>query len=196
MAPTNEKKVMLALSKWMEPFNTEIWWNQKNEYYPVFHSEGSGRSDIIIKNKNQYYLIECKHAVKDSNIYDAFFQTLNYATNSTNYFINDVKCEISGFVVATEHSISGHLFNDSGEVIRTTTEFSEGRISAIYRGEIPKTEYSMTEEFTRLLWRGIDVFNINCSIGVLLSNKLNNSDLPIPLLLMKNKKQQHIQYLR
>lgn len=196
MEVKDEKDSMLVISRWLQNFNVEVWWNQKNEEFPVFHTTGKKRSDLLIKSNNQYYLIECKIASHKKNIYDAFFQLLNYSISDTKYTIDKKPVRLNGFLLATEHSLNGHLFEQKYEVLMGETDFGKSRMVAVNRGEIPRTEYSMTEAICRMLWRGIYEYNIECSIGVLLSNKLNNDILPYPLLLMKNKKQQYMQVLR
>jgi len=187
---------MLAISNWLKPIHVDIWWNQENNDYPVFHTKGLNRSDILIKSNNQYFLIECKIASHNSNIYNGFFQLLNYSKSDTKYMIDNKQVELNGFVLATEHSINGHLFEPKYEVLMAEKDFSESRMIAVNRGEIPKKEYSMTEAICRMLWRGISEYKIESSIGVLLSNNLNDGVSPYPLLLMKNKKQQYMQVLR
>ena len=189
----NEIDSMLVISRWLQHFNIEIWWNQKNEEFPVFHTTGSGRSDLLIKSNNEYYLIECKNASHKKNIYDSFFQLLDYSISDTTYTIDRKHITLNGFLLATEHSINGHLFEPKYEVLITESDMSDSRLIAVKNGEIPKNEYSMTEAICRMLWRGIYKYNIEYPIGVLLSNKLNEDYSINPLLLMKNKKQQYMQ---
>jgi len=192
----NEKDTMLVLSNWMSHFNIDVWWNQKNEHYPVFHTKGRKRSDLLIKSNNNYYVIECKNANHKKNIYDSFFQLLDYSIDTTVYLINKKPVITSGFLLATEHSINGHLFDPKYDVLMTMEDFGEGRRFAVNKGEIPKTEYSMTEAICRMLWRGIYKYNIEYPIGVLLSNKLNDEHSANPLLLIKHGKYQYMQVLR
>ena len=187
----NEKAVMLVLSRWMSNFDIKIWWNQKNEHgYPVFNTKGRKRSDLLISTNNKYYVIECKHSEHKKNIYDAFFQLLDYSISETVYMVNKIPYNIDGYLLATEHSINGHLFNPKYDVLMTEKDFSENRMWAVRAGEIPRTEYSMTEAICRLLWRGVLKYNIEYPVGVLLSDKLNNPAAIKPLLLMKHGKWQ------
>ena len=78
----------------------------------------------------------------------------------------------------------------------TARDFTPGRIVAINNGEIPKTEYCMTEAITRLLWRGITEFKIEVTVGVLLSNRLNDTNSVNPLMLLKNGNHQYMQVVQ
>ena len=191
----NEIDSMLVISRWLQNFNVEVWWNQKNEEFQVFHTTGKNRSDLLICYKNKYYIIECKKSDHKKNVYDAFFQTLNYAKDETKYFINNDMVTINGFVIGTDESINGRLFNSKYDVLMTEKDFGESRMVGVNKGDIPKTEYSMTEAICRLLWRGIPEFNIKVPIGVLVSDILNNRNVH-PLLLMKQDKQQYMEILR
>ena len=192
---TNETKVKQAVSNWLKSFGCEIWWEQKNKDYdyPVFKAIRGGigtteKPDILILTNGKYYMCEAKNAEHKSNVYDALFQTLRYATNKTKYFIDGNLIEISGFMVATQHSVHGRLF--APEYDECITEFGEGRIYAIGRGELPQSEHIMTEQFTRVIWRGAKKFECSQKVGVLLSDVLNNNMIPHPLFLYKQGMQQ------
>jgi len=193
-----EKDVMLGLSRWLEHFNIKIWWNQKNDFgYPVFHTKGRKRSDLLIHANNSFFVIECKQADHKKNVYDSFFQLLDYSIVETIYMVDKKPCGIDGgYLLATENSINGHLFNKKYDVLMTENDFSENRMWAVRAGEIPLTEYSMTEAICRMLWRGIKRYNIEYPVGLLLSNKLNDTDSIYPLVLMKKGKQQYMDVLK
>jgi len=191
---TNETKVKYAISKWLSGFECKIWWEKTNTLYDVFKAvvDDSGtveKPDILIQNNDEkYYLCEVKNAEHNSSVYDAFFQTIRYATNKTEYFldVDDSPLPISGYMVATQHSITGKLFSDCDKQIEV---FSDGRNAAIERKELPKHEHNMTEQFSRLMWRGLTEFNCTKKAGVLLSDVLNDG-YPYPLFLYKEGKQQ------
>jgi len=191
----NEKDTMLVLSDWLNNFNIKIWWNQQNEFnHPIFKTKGSKRSDLLIYANKKYYVIECKQANQKNKIYNSFFQLLNYSINDTVYLINNKPVKVGGYLIATENSINGHLFDDKYDILMSDSDFSEQRLWAIKNGEIPQCEHSMTEMFCRLLWRGIFEYDIKLPIGVLLSDKLNNSFIT-PLMLMKNGKHQYMEVI-
>ena len=188
----NEKDTMLVLSNWLSNFNIKIWWNQKNDHnFPLFTTKGSKRSDLLMYANKKYYVIECKQADQKKKIYDAFFQLLNYSIDDTVYQIDNKQIKIDGYLLATENSINGHLFDVKYDILMTGSDFSEQRLWAIKDGQIPMCEHSMTEMICRLLWRGISEYDIKYPIGVLLSDKLNNSFIT-PMLLMKHGKFQYM----
>jgi len=191
----NEKDTMLVLSNWLSNFNIKIWWNQKNNHnFPQFTTKSSKRSDLLMYANNKYYVIECKQADQKKKIYDAFFQLLNYSIDDTVYQIDDNPIRIDGYLLATENSINGHLFDVKYDILMTGNDFSEQRQWAINDGQIPICEHSMTEMICRLLWRGISEYDIKYPIGVLLSDKLNNSFIT-PMLLMKHGKFQYMEVI-
>jgi len=191
----NEKDTMLVLSNWLSNFNIKIWWNQKNNHnFPQFTTKSSKRSDLLMYANNKYYVIECKQADQKKKIYDAFFQLLNYSIDDTVYQIDDNPIRIDGYLLATENSINGHLFDVKYDILMTGNDFSEQRQWAINDGQIPMCEHSMTEMICRLLWRGISEYDIKYPIGVLLSDKLNNSFIT-PMLLMKHRKFQYMEVI-
>ena len=191
----NEKDTMLVLSNWLSNFNIKIWWNQKNDHnFPLFTTKGSKRSDLLMYANKKYYVIECKQADQKKKIYDAFFQLLNYSIDDTVYQIDNKQIKIDGYLLATENSINGHLFDVKYDILMTGSDFSEQRLWAIKDGQIPMCEHSMTEMICRLLWRGISEYDIKYPIGVLLSDKLNNSFMN-PLMLLKHGKRQYMEVI-
>ena len=191
----NEKDTMLVLTNWLSNFNIKIWWNQKNDYnFPQFTTKDSKRSDLLMYANKKYYVIECKKADQKKNIYDAFFQLLNYSIDDTIYMIDNTPIDIGGYLLATEYSVHGHLFDVKYDILMTGNDFSKSRLWAIKNGQIPMCEHSMTEMICRLLWRGISEYDIKYPIGVLLSNELNNSFMN-PLMLLKHGKRQYMEVI-
>lgn len=194
---SNETEVKQAVSDWLESFGCKIWWERKNKVYdyPVFKAK-RGRAgttekpDILILTNGKYSMCETKNAEHKKNVYDALFQTLRYATNGDmEYFINGSTepILISGYMVATQHSINGRLFQSDHEKLNES--MSESRLYAInVLQELPQREYLMTEQFTRIIWRGAKKFNCEYKVGTLLSNVLN-MEYPTPLFLYKQGKQ-------
>lgn len=190
---TSEENVKRALSVWLEQFNCGVAWEKKNKYnYPVFKCDSKEMPDILITHGGHTYMCEVKKGDSKSNVYDSLFQILRYATKGSTYTINGMEIKPDGFLVATEHSIKGHLFDDSVESLLDASRFHEGRNIAIYKGELPAIEYNMTEQYTRILWRGAMHYKINTMVGVLLCNVLNGG-FPFPMFLYKLGKQQGVE---
>lgn len=195
-----EEEVKNLISKWVEPFGCVVYWEKKNDYgYPVFKSKKDGigttsKPDLLIQRNGKNYFCETKSADHKSNIYDSLFQILKYTTMNYQHFIGssyDVEVVPDGYFVASEYSLQGHLFEPQFEQLLSDSYFHEGRKIGIHKGELPQTEYNMTEQYLRLLWRGANIHNVKQKIGVLVSGVLNKST-PYPLFQYKEGKQQGV----
>lgn len=183
----NEENVKHLLTSWLRTFNVEVYWEKRNEWgYPTFKSAVLSKPDLIIKKRYSggTFALEVKDANGgDMNVLDSFTQISKYAKADTNYFIDDNNVKINGFLVATQHSINGHLFN--GETIKPA---DKGRLFAIGRRQVPSREYDKTLNFIRLLWRNAKSWNIDIPTGALLSNILNVENNIAPMLFFKTQK--------
>jgi len=194
----SEEQVKQQLSTWQNAYGCEIWWEKTNQHcYPIFKTKTNNigtveKPDIAIKYHDKYYMCEVKNADKSSNVYDSFPQILRYASGDFEYYIDDELIEPCGYFVATQYSIAGHLFNPDVEVLVTYDQMSESRKKAIEHGQLPTDEYSMTEQFTRELWRMAAEYNIGVKIGAILSEKLNYEHSVAPMLQFKEGKKQGV----
>lgn len=193
-----EEETKYLISKWVEQFGCVVYWEKKNQYnYPVFKSKIDGKGtvskpDLLIQYQEKNYFCEAKSADHKSNIYDSLFQILKYTTTGYQHFVDGVEVIPDGYLVASEHSIKGHLFLPEFEQIISPKYYHEGRKVAIYNGELPAREYNMTEQYTRILWRGASLYKIQQKIGILVSGALNNAT-PNPIFLYKEGKQQGVE---
>jgi len=181
----NEENVKHLLTSWLKTFNVDVFWEKKNRWnYPVFKSDDISKPDLIISKYGTSFAVEVKDANSGSmNILDSFTQILKYAKAGTRYYIPNKIVIPNGFLVATQNSIKGHLFN--GENIKPA---DNGRQFAINRQQVPKSEYDQTLNFIRLLWRNAKAQEIYVPIGALLSNILNIDYNIAPLLFFKTQK--------
>ena len=195
-APT-EEDVKYQLSGWLETFGIDVFWGKKNAYdYDVFKVRtGTKKPDLLILWKDNVVLIEVKDASKNrSNVYDAFFQILGYWDDISECHVNGKKMNVTGWLVATQFSIDGRLFNH--EPIEGYESFSNGRKNAAVQGLLPFSEHVLTEMFIRLLWRR-EKPKRNVFIGALLSSKLNYPNSPpVPMVLGKRNGQQIFKEVR
>lgn len=191
----NEEEVKQAITTWLVQFNCNVLWEKSNAYgHDIFHTTFNGtgtneKPDLLIQYCGKNYLCEVKEASHKSNVYDSLFQLLGYASNEYSYTYNDQEIIPDGYLVATEHSLCGHLFHTEYEQLLDNTKFGDGRRNAILKNELPKNEYNMTEQYCRVLWRGALQYGIHQKIGILLSNTLNGG-FPYPLFLYKQNKTQ------
>jgi hypothetical protein len=188
-----EEQVKRALTVWLNQFNCKVYWEKKNEYgYDVFKAKKNGKGtvekpDLLIVRGNNSYICETKPSIHKSNIYDSLFQILKYCTCEYEYFLDGNQIYPGGACVATEHSVKGHLFDPVFESVIPYSSFGDGRKNAVVQGTHPEYEYNMTEQYTRILWRGAKKYGIDLKVGTLLSNVLNNS-IPVPMFFYKQNK--------
>jgi hypothetical protein len=193
----DEEVVKRQLSIWLSSFKCDVYWEKKNKYgYPIFkavNADGgtANKPDLLIIRNGRCYLCEVKNGNSVSNVCDSLPQILMYSCSDNRYTIDGDEIRPVGYLVATQYSIHGHLFPPFVDVLRPPETMGDGRIGAIRRGELPKNEHVVTEVYTRLLWR------LGCesgeSIGVLLSDALNNEMSVSPLYQYKHGKQQGIE---
>lgn len=183
-----EKEVEIKLWDWLKTKSTfikEIYFNSKNEINaPIFKTEKSQKKpDFIVKINRGYGIefiaIEIKNASSSRSVLDAgkildYYE--DYFLGKIEYFINDKKININHFIVATQNSINGYLFNSEKNVIENIGSNDKWRdINAKY-GLEPKFEYSETSRFQRHLWNNFNrlrkKLNIKngASIGILQSD--------------------------
>ena len=182
----NEENVKHLITSWLNTFDIEVYWEKKNKWnYPIFKSDNQNKPDLIVK-KGKYCLnsfaIEVKDAESDMNLLNASPQILKYAKSPTNYFIDSQKIIIDGFLVATQYSIQGHLYQNEVVAIPTKRQWS------IDKKQTPDKEYDKTLLFIRTLWRFARANEINLPTGALLSNILNDENNIAPLLFYKTQK--------
>jgi hypothetical protein len=183
----NEENVKYLLSSWLHIFGVQAYWEKKNRWnYPLFLKDGANKPDLLIKNKtnNRIFVIEVKDADGGNmNVNNSFTQICSYAKDDEQYYIDSETIHPCGYLVATQNSLKGYLFNN--ETIRPP---GEGRKFSIMRGQTPIIEYNDTFQFIRLLWRNAKAMEINLPTGILISNVVNNSYSIAPLLFYKAPK--------
>ena len=172
----SEKEVKEYLTIWLQHYPCEVI--DESRFRTDYGKGGMKRPDLLVKSRIGSVLIEVKNADRDKNIYDSFFQILDYHRNIHTVTVDKhEKLDVTGFVVATQCSPKGRLFEF--ETLKTFNTFSKKRKEAVDNCYIPRNEYDRTEMFTRLLWRGImnDDRIQQPFIGVLVSDELNGGDL-------------------
>lgn len=184
-----EENTKESLSVWLEGYGCNIFWEKKNEYNrPVFNTQNLNggtceKPDLLVRalvnGSHVYYVIEVKNGQSDSNVYDSFPQLLRYAEGKLLFSIGETPISVSGYFVATQFSERGRLFFK--DVSADSCAFSDSRWGAIARGEIPRNEYILTEQYTRLLWRMAKLTCSETRIGALLSTVLNGARVPSPM---------------
>lgn len=169
------------LSEWLTNHGLDVAWEQENQFgYDVFQvNEAPEKPDLIAQSDLLNVAIETKRGDQKSATYQALLQNhdywLNHRTGRTVYELNGAPVDIDGFVVANDHSIRGWLFGSDYERLITYDQFGEGRQYAVDTGQLPRSEGSMSEEFTRIQWRVAKKAStsFNTGVGALLSTALD-----------------------
>jgi len=187
---TPEDEVKEQLTKWLIENGCRVYWEKKNKNnHPIFKTKYVHKPDLLVLGKFNTAAVEVKTGDSKSNIYNGVVDCFDYwihYLNQQKYFINSTEIYIHNFVVATENSINGHLYNDNFESCLVTEKFNDTRQHAINNGELPRVEFNMTEQSTRILWRLANRYSGNTiGIGVLLSNGLDLNPNKSPMLLVK-----------
>jgi len=144
-------KSMGMLANWIEKHNWKIYYNQKNkDGRPVFHANTNSKPDMLLKKNSANILVEVKKGNKHQDILNGYQQTMEYAgeyyIGRTNYNIeNKENLEINAFVLATQYSLSGFLYNDEKQTSWMNNEWIEREHNLV--------EKPITHSVTRLMWR-------------------------------------------
>jgi len=183
-----EAQVEIILWDWLKTKGEsieEVYFNRKNKLCcNIFKVKGKQeKPDIIIKVKDaygkKYYVIEVKdnsssiNVLQGSKIIDLYFK--NYIEGVTSYFIDDVEIKINGFLIATQNSPFGYLFQE--EKIKDNWEDKEKKSKYLASKKykiIPRMEGDRTFEFIRFLWNIYGKIRNNyeekCGVGILIGN--------------------------
>jgi len=187
-----EEKVEIILWDWLKTKGKnveEVYFNRKNCLgWKIFKINGIQKiPDMIIKINDSYGIKYCVLEVKDcsksinvlmgSKIIDVYFK--NYIENKTQYFIDDKKIEIDYFLIATQNSLKGYLFEQE-EIIDNTLEPEKKSkyLAATKYKIIPKKEGNRSFEFIRFLWQIYSKirkeYERKCGLGILIGNSEEN----------------------
>ena len=161
MKPEEEAEIILW--DWLKTKGEnikEVYFNRINKLnWKTFFVKGKNKKkpDFIIELKNKKYCaVEIKNSAKSKNIIDAnkivdYFKF--YVTKETEYYLFEKleKIDISFFLIATNESPKGYLFQDE-KLINNLESKSESKLYITKIGLIPKYEGNRTFEFIRFLW--------------------------------------------
>jgi hypothetical protein len=140
--------------------------------------------------------VEFKSGDGVGQIYDALHQLHGYwvehIVNDQAYVVGGRSVTVDGFLTASKHSRFGRLFPTHAEKAKTTVDtMDDGRASCVKYGQLPPTEYRMTEQHVRTLWRraketlsNIEGVSQAPAVGALLSDHLEREQIdPSPAVL-------------
>lgn len=196
----SEHETKHNLTEWLEANGATVWWEETNDWgHPTFdieHDGTSGIPDLVVEIGGYTLVVEYKAGTGVGQLYDALFQLggywVEYATSEQRYELDGKPVSIDGFLTASYHSPKGRLFGSYAEVRHNNADMDKGRRNCHNYDQLPPSEYRMTEQHIRCLWRYVKdatgkAFATSTetpNIGGLLSDALETpSEQPHPAVL-------------
>ena len=178
-----ETQAEIILSSWLQSHGVQIWYNRKikelnNQNIFKTQGESNKKPDMVIYSQflKEYGAIEIKSGITNKDVYDAskiIKYQREYKERKTKYYIDENEININFFIVATRHSINGHLFEKETKITPDDEKWHKTLLK--YKNE-PPYEYDKSKHFLRHLWamwrdeRGKN----EPGIGILLSSCLDS----------------------
>jgi hypothetical protein len=184
----SEEKAEIILWDWLITKNDgikKIYFNRKNQIgWKTFKVKGcQEKPDFILDTEKGYIAIEIKSSEKSKSILQSdkiidYFK--NYSENKTEYYVEDQKIKIKYFLVASDNSPKGFLFENETFIDNlNSTSKSKSYVASL--GLIPKQEGNRTFEFVRILWNSYgkirSAYEEKCGLGILIAD-LNENNYP------------------
>lgn len=190
-----EEKVEILLWDWFKKdLDVEVYFNRKNKLgWKKFTTKGTSREkpDLVVCffnkfNGKEYIAIEVKDGNINRNIYNSskIFSIYykNYVQGKTKYLIDNQEIKISHFVVATQFSKLGKIFDNDNQIIDNINKGKNDtwRKMSFKSKTLPRCEYEKTRSFLRQLWANFEPFReknkdkIKPSLGILVSDILTS----------------------
>ena len=165
-----EQEVEFILHDWLMSKGQhvkKIYFNRTNKDIKkinagVFKVKGKQQKpDFVIELEKpffgkEYHVVEIKDANRSRNLYEAhkiidkYYK--NYVEKETTYFIDGEQIEIKSFLVDSQNSLKGYLFNDEKIVDNTKTTAKSKFLAASKFKMIPVKEGEKTYAYVRFLW--------------------------------------------
>ena len=160
-----------------------IYFNRKNKINEkIFTVSGiKEKPDFILKINDGYgikfYAVEIKDCSKSINVLAGnkimrYFK--NYASEKTKYIIDGKETKINGFLLATQNSPKGFLFDNEYIVDNLSDPNKKSKCVAAKYKIIPQKEGNRTFEFIRTIWNVYNEFRndylLKCDIGIVIGN--------------------------
>lgn len=181
--PGPEDEVRLRLSQWLRSAGADVYWDRDHSYgWGTFDPGSAARPDLLVMGPGRNYAIEVKPGDESSAIHDALPQLVNYwemvIDGESEYRVDGQSVSIDAFLLATNNSPAGRLYDGEGESDVLRTGYSEGRQKAVSVGQVPAREFNATERVIRAVWRFSKDRRPDASLGIgaLLSSRLDGDD--------------------
>jgi hypothetical protein len=197
-----EEKAEIIIWDWLKTKSNsvvEIYFNRENKIgWGNFIVKGNQRKpDFIVKTDNgygiEYIAIEIKSADKSKDVLDAhkiLDYWNNYIKGETKYYIDNQEIKIKHFLIATDSSPKGYLFEKEDIKDNFADTESKSKHYAASIGIIPRYEGQRTFEIIRLIWNLYSKIRQQheekCGIGILIAD-LNDNLIPKMMISYYNK---------
>jgi hypothetical protein len=217
--PGPEHRTKHELTKWLKSHGAGVIWEEQNPWgYGTFSIErgatSGGRPDLLVFLDGKTFAVEYKTGDSVGQLYDALFQITRYweeyaaADTDVSYLVDGMEQNIDGFLTASKHTEAGRLFPPYTERHQGFHDMDSTRQQCYQFNQLPPSEYRMTEQHTRTMWRMLkqgrtqipaDVATSDETphVGALLSDALVNprSDPRPAVLWNKTRHNQHWEVL-
>ncbi len=185
-----EKRVEIILWNWLKMKSSnfkEVYFNNSKNLlsWKYFTTKGKQfKPDLLISflyyGKEEWIAVEVKDNSKDKNVLDGKkigdTYYLDYIKGETKYIVEDKEIKVNHFVVATQSSLLGYLFDkENFNYVKDSKNDSKRLVSKL--GLIPNKEGDKTQQYVRDLWGVIkriyekNDYKIKPSVGVLISDE-------------------------
>lgn len=181
-----EEQTEIILWDWFKTkgkYIKEVYFNRKNLLeWKVFTTSGINKKlDFILEIDKGYGIeycgIEIKNANSSKDVLDGhkiidYWE--RYVRKETKYFIDNKEIKIKYFVIATNNSPKGYLFDNETLTDNLADTESKSKYYVTSIGLIPRFEGSRTFEFVRFLWniygKKRNIYEEKCGLGILIAD--------------------------
>ncbi|WP_232688485.1 hypothetical protein [Halobacterium zhouii] len=185
----DERAVQQELSEWLQrETDCEVYWGEDpdGEFGRFGYAGLDDRPDMLITG-GLNVVTEVKDGADSAGIYNAMSQLHRYwkayEYDDASVHVDGDEVSIDAFILATQYSQDGHLFKPERE--QGQRETYDPQSEGWNKTHRPQFEYARTEAIPRIQWRyawheaeqrqTTDRSEIGCGLGVLLSDKLDES---------------------
>jgi len=152
--PDKEDVDMLELSKWLAQPDVQVYWDRDKTYgFGTFSTGMAETPDIFVDSKVNNFAVEVKPPDESGKVVEGARQAVRYWENIENgdaeYHVNGEVVDVDGVLLATRHSMRGHLFKTDRGKDPIKEGRSRGATDVVEAGHMPQTEHAGSEACIR-----------------------------------------------
>jgi hypothetical protein len=119
--PNPEDEINKRLTDWLiredETNEIDVYWDRRKSYNSgSFDITTRRRPDLLVDGKENCFAVEVKRGGDTAKLYKALRQVYQYwldiETGEAEYTVNGNPKDVEAVLIATQYSVSGHLFED------------------------------------------------------------------------------------